>query len=124
MPTYAVSKDLVFCGAHAIRLSGGRCENRHGHDWRIRVTVRARELDPLGMVVDFADIKAAAEDVLAPWKHRDLNETPPFDRENPTAENIARRLFLGLCERLDDERIAVERVEVWETPRSRAIVER
>lgn len=124
MPSYLVSKDIVFCGAHAIRLHGGRCERRHGHDWRVRVTVRAKELDALGMVIDFADVRAAAKEVLAPWEHRDLNETPPFDRENPTAENIARRLFLGLCERLDDERIRVERVEVWETPRSRATVER
>ncbi len=124
MPTYAVSKDIVFCGAHAIRLHGGRCERRHGHDWRVRVTVRATDLDELGMVVDFADVKSAAQAVLAPWEHRDLNETPPFDRENPTAENIARRLFEGLCAKLDDGRVTVERVEVWETPQSRAICER
>jgi 6-pyruvoyltetrahydropterin/6-carboxytetrahydropterin synthase len=124
MPTYAVSKDLVFSGAHAVRLHGGRCENRHGHDWRIRVTVRAKELDALGMVMDFADLKRAAKAILAPWEFRDLNETAPFDRENPTAENIARRLFEGLCERLDDERLSVARVVVWETPRSCAVVER
>lgn len=124
MPSYAVSKDLVFSGAHAVRLHGGRCENRHGHDWRIRVTVRAVELDALGMVMDFADLKGAAKAILAPWEHRDLNETPPFDRENPTAENIARRLFEGLCERIDDDWLSVARVEVWETPRSCAVVER
>ncbi len=124
MPRYAVSKDLVFCGAHAIRLHGGKCERRHGHDWRVRVTVSSGELDELGMVIDFAELKGAAKAILAPWEHRDLNETPPFDRENPTAENIARRLFLGLCERLDDGRLQVDRVEIWETPRSRAVVER
>ena len=121
---HLVSKDLHFSGAHAIRLAEGRCERRHGHDWRVRVTVGAGALDPLGLVVDFAALKAAAKAILAPWELRDLNETPPFDALNPTAEQIARLLFEGLVQRLEDGRLFVERVEVWETPRSRAICER
>ncbi|MHB1846640.1 MAG: 6-pyruvoyl trahydropterin synthase family protein [Deltaproteobacteria bacterium] len=121
---YYVSKELRFSGAHAIRLRGGKCERRHGHDWRLRVTVGAAELDELGLVLDFADLKTAVREVLAPFEHRDLNETPPFDRLNPTAENIARLVFEGLAARLDDGRTRVERVEVWETERSRAVCER
>jgi 6-pyruvoyltetrahydropterin/6-carboxytetrahydropterin synthase len=106
-PIYSVSKDLLFSGAHAITLPGGRCEARHGHNWRIRITVQATALDNLGMVMDFAE----------------LNETAPFDKLNPTAENIARLLFEGLGAQLNDARLAVRRVEVWETERSRAVVE-
>jgi 6-pyruvoyltetrahydropterin/6-carboxytetrahydropterin synthase len=122
-PIYSVSKDLLFSGAHAITLPGGRCEARHGHNWRIRVTVQATALDGLGMVMDFAELKRAARGVLDAWEHRDLNETAPFDRLNPTAENIARLLFEGLAVQLNDARLAVRRVEVWETERSRAVVE-
>jgi 6-pyruvoyltetrahydropterin/6-carboxytetrahydropterin synthase len=122
-PRYSVSKDLVFSGAHAIDLPGGRCETRHGHNWRIRVTVQATELDSLGMVMDFAELKRAARKILDVWEHRDLNETAPFDRLNPTAENIARLVFEGLGAQLNDSRLAVRRVEVWETEHSRAVVE-
>lgn len=122
-PIYSVSKDLIFSGAHAIKLPGGRAEKRHGHNWRIRVTVEATELDELGMVLDFAELKRAARGVLDAWEHRDLNETAPFDRLNPTAENIARLLFEGLGPKINDARLAVRRVEVWETERSRAVVE-
>ena len=108
---------------HAITLPGGRCETRHGHNWRIRITVQATALDDLGMVMDFAELKRAARGVLDAWEHRDLNETAPFDQLNPTAENIARLLFEGLGAKLNDARLAVKRVEVWETERSRAVVE-
>ncbi len=121
---YTISKELVFCGAHAVAFTSGGSERRHGHNWRLRVTVAATALDSAGMVMDFSELKRRAMALLAPWDHRDLNETPPFDELNPTAENIAGLVFKGLSDQLDDGRLSVERVEVWETPRSRAVVER
>lgn len=121
---YAISKDLTFSGAHAVAFTHGGSERRHGHNWRLRVTVSASALDSAGMVMDFGVLKGRVKAILAPFEFRDLNETPPFDVDNPTAENIAGLVFRELARTLDDARLAVERVEVWETPRSRAVVER
>jgi 6-pyruvoyltetrahydropterin/6-carboxytetrahydropterin synthase len=114
----------VFSGAHAVAFTHGGSERRHGHNWRIRVTLGAKTLDSAGMVMDFSELKRLAKEILDRYEHRDLNETPPFDKENPTAENIAGLIFRELSAQLDDDRLSVERVEVWETPRSRAMVER
>lgn len=121
---FTISKDLVFSGAHAVAFTNGGSERRHGHNWRLRVTVGATGLDAAGMVMDFSDLKRRVKVILAPFEYRDLNEIAPFDRENPTAENIAGLVFCELARTLDDARVSVERVEVWETPRSRAVVER
>ena len=124
MPRTTISKDLVFSGAHAVAFTHGGSERRHGHNWRLRVTVSATTLDSAGMVMDFSELKNRARVILDRYEHRDLNETPPFDKLNPTAENIAGLVFDELSKTLNDGRLAVERVEVWETPRSRAVVER
>jgi 6-pyruvoyltetrahydropterin/6-carboxytetrahydropterin synthase len=124
MPRTTISKDLVFSGAHAVAFTHGGSERRHGHNWRLRVTLGATELDSAGMVMDFSELKKHARVILDRFEHRDLNETPPFDKLNPTAENIATLVFDELSKTLNDGRISVERVEVWETPRSRAMVER
>ena len=124
MPRVTISKDIVFSGAHAVAFTHGGSERRHGHNWRLRVTVSASELDTAGMVMDFAALKAEVKEILAPFEFRDLNETPPFDRVNPTAEQIASLVFERLQAKIGNERLRVERVEVWETPRSSAAVER
>ena len=124
MPRYTISKDMVFSGAHAVAFTHGGSERRHGHNWRLRVTIGATALDSAGMVMDFSELKNHTRVILDRFEHRDLNETPPFDQMNPTAENIAGLVFGELSKMLDDGRISVERVEVWETPRSRAVVER
>jgi 6-pyruvoyltetrahydropterin/6-carboxytetrahydropterin synthase len=124
MPRVTISKDVVFSGAHAVAFTHGGSERRHGHNWRLRVTVSANELDSAGMVMDFSQLKTEVKAVLAPFEFRDLNETPPFDQVNPTAEQIAALVFERLDTKLTDERVRVERVEVWETPRSSAAVER
>ncbi len=124
MPRVTISKDVVFSGAHAVAFTHGGSERRHGHNWRLRVTVSATELDTAGMVMDFSQLKTEVKAILAPFEFRDLNETPPFDRLNPTAEQIASLVFEQLQARVGDERLSVERVEVWETPRSSAAVSR
>ena len=90
---YTVFKDFTFSAAHAIRGHTRGCQNLHGHNYRIRVHVAAEELDELGMVIDFADLKAVMQEVVGPFDHRVINEIPPFDAElNPTAEVLAREL--------------------------------
>ena len=121
--SFSVCKDFRFAAAHQIRGHRGGCENLHGHSYRVRVWVRADALDALGMVVDFADLKAAMEEVVGPFDHAFLNEVPPFDQRNTTAELLAQHVFAELRRRLDDDRVRVARVEVWESDSAGAVYE-
>jgi 6-pyruvoyltetrahydropterin/6-carboxytetrahydropterin synthase len=116
---HAIFKDFSFAAAHAIRGHTRGCQNLHGHNYRVRVHLRARRLDELGMVLDFADLKAIMEEILGPFDHRVINEVPPFDQRNTTAELLAEYVFDEVGKRLPESagrrrRIEVTRVEVWE----------
>ena len=124
VPVYEISKDFVFSAAHQIRLHGGKCERLHGHNWRVRVHVRASTLDRIGMVIDFADLQRMVAEIGARFDHRNVNEVPPFDQENTTAELLARFFFTEARARLapvDGGRVTVARVEVWENEGSLAV---
>ena len=123
MNMFTVFKDFTFAAAHAIRGHTGGCENLHGHNYRVRVYAAAVELDGLGMVIDFADLKAAAAEALGRFDHRVINELPPFDERNTTAELLAEYAYREVSGRLDDGRVRVSRVEVWENETSCAIYE-
>lgn len=121
---FTVFKDFTFSAAHAIRGHTRGCQNLHGHNYRVRVHVAAAGLDELGMVVDFADLKAMVQEVVGPFDHRVINEIPPFDRVNTTAELLARHVFEEVDRRLGaGGRVRVARVEVWENDTSCAIYE-
>ena len=120
---YTIFKDFTFSAAHAIRGHTGGCENLHGHNYRVRVHVQARRLNELGMVVDFADLKVLAAEILGPFDHRVINEVPPFDERNTTAELLSEYVFHEVAARLNDGRVAVVRVEVWENATSCAVFE-
>lgn len=117
---FEVSKVIWFCAAHQVRFDGGECERLHGHNWRVRVTVRARELDRIGYVVDFGLLKRAAWESVERFDHGNLNELPPFLEVNPTAENLALYVHRELAGRFNDARCRVDRVEIWETENNRA----
>jgi 6-pyruvoyltetrahydropterin/6-carboxytetrahydropterin synthase len=122
-PVFEVSKDFTFSAAHQIRFHGGKCERLHGHNWRVRVHVRAAVLDRIGMVVDFADLQRWVAEAGARFDHRNVNEIPPFDEQNTTAELLARFFFQEVGAKLGGEggRVAVSRVEVWENEGSLAV---
>ena len=122
---HTIFKDFSFSAAHAIRGHTRGCENLHGHNYRVRVHLRAERLDALGMVLDFADLKAMMQEILGPFDHRVINEIPPFDERNTTAELISQYVYEEVERRLrGQERVRVARVEVWETETSCAIFER
>lgn len=124
VPVYEISKDFLFSAAHQIRLHGGKCERLHGHNWRVRVHVRASELDRIGMVIDFADLHELVAEVGSRLDHRNVNEVPPFDEVNTTAELIARFFFAEVSRKLAEReggRVRVSRVEVWENDGSLAV---
>jgi 6-pyruvoyltetrahydropterin/6-carboxytetrahydropterin synthase len=124
VPVYEVSKEFSFSAAHQIRMHGGKCERLHGHNWRVRVHARSSELNRIGMVVDFADLQKIVADVCARFDHQNINEIPPFDEVNTTAELLARHFYVEANRRLaadDARRVRVSKVEVWENPGSLAV---
>ena len=123
-PVYEVSKDFIFSAAHQIRMHGGKCERLHGHNWRIRVHARAARLNPIGMVVDFADLQKMVVELCAKFDHQNMNEVPPFTEVNTTAENLARYFYDEASRRLlasESGRVMIARVEVWENDGSLAV---
>jgi 6-pyruvoyltetrahydropterin/6-carboxytetrahydropterin synthase len=121
-----VFKDYTFAAAHSIRGHQRGCERLHGHNYKVRVHVAAERLDPLGMVIDFADLKAIVGAVLEPFDHRVLNDIAPFDERNPTAELVSQHVYDEVKLRLlefDGGRVRIRRVEVWENDSACAICE-
>lgn len=86
---YEITVEDEFCAAHAIVMAGTR-EAVHGHNWKVSVTVSGPTLDSDGLLLDFHALERLVRETLAPFRNRDLNDTPPFDRLNPSAEHIAR----------------------------------
>jgi 6-pyruvoyltetrahydropterin/6-carboxytetrahydropterin synthase len=119
---YRVSKQLWFCAAHQVRLGENRCEDLHGHNYRVLVHAEAHDLDATSYVLDFSRLKKAAVEATSRFDHGNLNEIAPFAEGgwNPTAEQLARHLAEELSRRLDDERVRIWKVEVFETDNNRA----
>ena len=111
---YDVTVKTGFSAAHQLRLYDGKYENLHGHNWTAQVTVEADKLDPIGVGIDFVELKGMVERILSRLDYQNINEISPFDKENPSAENIARWLFLELKTQIDTESTRVKRVEVCE----------
>lgn len=114
---FEVSVEQTFAAGHALRNYKGRCENVHGHNFRVQVTIEGERLDETGLLVDFLDVKKSMNDVVARIDHQFLNEVPPFDVKNPSAENIAEYFYLELSGGLADNPvpIRIREVTVWET---------
>lgn len=109
-----------FAAAHQLRQYGGDCERLHGHNWKIEVMVKAKELGRLGMVIDFRELKEATRKIISYLDHQVLNDLPEFKDENPTSENIARYLFKTLESSIIAQGVKVHKVIVWETDSARA----
>ncbi len=107
-----------FASAHTLRDYPGACSRMHGHNWKVETEVEASALDEVGMAVDFKQMKAAAREVGERLDHRYLNELEPFDKINPTAENIAAYMYREIADRLNSDTVKVCAVTLWETDRA------
>lgn len=116
---YYLQVEDDFASAHQLREYKGKCENLHGHNWRVLAKVKGRELGAAGMLVDFGILKKLLKDCLSLLDHRFLNELPPFDVINPTSENLARHIFLELGKGLP-EGVSVHEITVWESEKCAA----
>lgn len=109
-----------FASAHQLRGYKGKCENLHGHNWRVMVRVKGEALGSLGMLMDFGDLKKLLKKSMDRLDHKFLNETAPFDTINPTSENIAKHLYEELGKGLPSG-VGVHDVTVWESEKCAAV---
>jgi len=112
---YHLTIHTHFAAAHNLINYQGDCENLHGHNWKVEVTVCARELDKAGLGIDFKILKRETKALLDELDHKYLNELPFFRDLSPSSENIARFLFVRLGEVFNNGNIRVEKVNVWES---------
>ncbi len=109
-----------FSSAHCLKGYCGNCSEKHGHNWSVQVFIRSEKLDEIGIAVDFKALKRELDALLLTLDHKDLNTVPPFDRLNPTSENLAMYIYKTLGEKLNGNGIKVHRVRVGENQSSGA----
>ncbi len=115
---FEVSAEETFAAGHSLRNYHGKCENVHGHNYRVRVTLAGADLDHAGLLVDFVEIKRLLRAIIEKLDHQFLNDVEPFDKLNPSAENMARYFYEQMAQRLDGARenpVRVAEVKIWET---------
>ncbi|MEI6972426.1 MAG: 6-carboxytetrahydropterin synthase QueD [bacterium] len=116
---YEVSIKTRFSAAHHLKGYRGACACVHGHNWETIVYIRGRNLDRIGILVDFKEVKKCVKKAIDELDHADLNKLPVFKKCNPTSENIARHLFGKISGSLNGKRYTVVRVTVGESPDNR-----
>ena len=112
---YELMVESKFAAAHQLRGYKGKCENLHGHNWRVTVAVTAERLNEQGLAIDFHDLTKSLRDVLDQLEHTFLNDIFPFTQINPSSENLAKWIYDTLAIKLNDDNIEVASVTVWES---------
>jgi 6-pyruvoyltetrahydropterin/6-carboxytetrahydropterin synthase len=118
---FEVTVQDTFSSGHYLRNYKGKCENPHGHNYRVRVTLQGAELDNAGLLLDFKELKLVMKPVVDYLDHKMMNDIEPFTVLNPTAENIAKYFYDECNTGLKDTtsgRVSVKQVTIWETDTS------
>jgi 6-pyruvoyltetrahydropterin/6-carboxytetrahydropterin synthase len=118
---YEISVEKHFDAAHYLRGYQGKCEALHGHRYRVVARIRAAKLDDIGLAYDFTELKRHLNDILSRFDHTCLNDMAPFDKINPSAENIAATIYNELKSKLVGAPITLACVEAWESPQTGVI---
>lgn len=111
---YELMIELQFSAAHQLRGYKGKCENLHGHNWRVQVTVSSDKLNDIGIVIDFHELKAISQEVVSNLDHSFLNEVFPFTEKNPSSENIAKWIYESVKKKIREKECNLSSVTVWE----------
>lgn len=110
-----------FAAAHRLTMVGEKCENLHGHNWKVETRVAGPQLDEGGVLMDFGIIKKHVRDIMESLDHKFLNELEFFDESTPpSSENIAVFVAKTLQQRLDNPKVRVTRVTAWESENAAA----
>lgn len=113
---FEVAVQETFAAGHALRGYKGKCENVHGHNYRVEITIEGERLDDIGLLVDFAEVKRLIRKVVARLDHQFINDLEPFDILNPSAENLAKYFYDEVSGGLGGgDAMRVEKVKLWET---------
>jgi 6-pyruvoyltetrahydropterin/6-carboxytetrahydropterin synthase len=114
---YEVSVDEQFAAAHNLRNYKGKCENLHGHNYKVRVTLAGPQLDDVGLLYDFVHLKQVIQGVIRTLDHKYLNELKPFDVLNPSAENIAKHIYDEAAKQMHQtpNGAGISSITVWES---------
>jgi 6-pyruvoyltetrahydropterin/6-carboxytetrahydropterin synthase len=118
---YEVTVQDTFAAGHYLRNYKGKCENPHGHNYRVRVTLQGKELDKAGLLLDFKDLKSVMKNTVDYLDHKMINDIEPFTTVNPSAENLAKYFYDQTNQNLKsvtDGRVNVKQVTIWETDTS------
>ena len=115
---YEVTVERGFSSGHFLRNYKGKCENPHGHNYKVRITLRGEKLDQAGLLLDFKDLKHVMRPVIDRIDHQMLNDIAPFTEINPSAENLARYFFDETNRQLNEMtggRVSVKDCTIYET---------
>ena len=104
-----------FAAAHQLKMVGEKCENLHGHNWKIEVYVSGENLDEAGVLIDFGIIKKHVAQIMSLLDHKFLNDLDFFRNDQPSSENIAGVIARNLQKRIDNPAVRVSRVAAWES---------
>ena len=115
---YEVSVQQHFDAAHYLRGYQGKCESLHGHRFQVVANIRAEQIDEVGLAYDFVQLRQQLGDIVGRFDHTCLNEVPPFDKINPSSENIAFTIYSELQTLLGREKASIASIQVWESPHS------
>ena len=116
---YQISVEQHFDAAHFLRGYQGKCEALHGHRFQVVVKLRASGVNDIGIAYDFTELKQHLSDILSRFDHICLNDVPPFDKINPSSENIASTIYNELKPKLAGAPVTLSSIEVWESPQNR-----
>ncbi|RMG66731.1 MAG: 6-carboxytetrahydropterin synthase QueD [Nitrospirae bacterium] len=112
---YELMIETTFSAAHQLRGYKGKCEELHGHNWKVQVHVTASKLNEIDIAIDFHDLKAYTNELVSQLDHSMLNDIFPFTEINPSSENIARWLFESLKKKVNTDHVKLSAVTVWES---------
>ena len=113
---YEISVRQEFDAAHLLRGYKGKCEMLHGHRFQVVANLRTDRLNDIGLAYDFVALKHHMKAIMDKLDHHNLNEVKPFDKINPSSENIASTVYKALQKRLKDTGVSLHSIQVWESP--------
>lgn len=117
---YELMVEDEFSSAHFLRGYHGKCENIHGHNWKVQVFVKSEKLNKIGLVEDFKKLKKDLSVSLDKLDHKFINDIQQFKKINPSSENIAKFIFTEISEKIETTTIRLSKVTVWESSNSNA----
>jgi 6-pyruvoyltetrahydropterin/6-carboxytetrahydropterin synthase len=114
---FQVSVEETFSSGHALRGYKGKCENVHGHNYRVQITLEGPQLDSIGLLVDFTHLKQVIREIIKRLDHQFINDLEPFTTVNPSAENLAKYFYEEVTSKVKDlpPGASVTDAVIWET---------